>query len=159
MRTPPWNKLLICSLNKLQRVLELTCSIQKHRAHPDYLGIPKQGTWSLGSKPATFCMCHLIFFYPFLQYTALKQGFHLTDGAARILPQFLSFYLPHDKYPYWSAWHQALCEKECLRRGTREDRSITNLWSYLGSNPGECFINWAMPLGLPNLLNTVWLVW
>ena len=31
-----------------------------------------------------------------------------TDGAARILTWFLSFYISHDKYSHWSTWQLAL---------------------------------------------------
>ena len=36
----------------------------------------------------------MFFSNPFLPYIALLSVFHLTDAASRILPQFLSFYLP-----------------------------------------------------------------
>ena len=35
-------------------------------------------------------------------YIALISVFCPTDGAARILPRFLSFYLPQNKYSRWS---------------------------------------------------------
>ena len=50
-------------------------------------------------------------FTPYLPYIALISVFCLTDGAARILPWFLSFYLPRDKYSRWSTWQQALWER------------------------------------------------
>ena len=84
------------------------------------------------------------FLYPFPLNIALISVFCLTDGTAKILAQFLSFYLPCDKYSYWSEWQQALKERECMWGGTWKDRSTKNLWLYLGYNPGCLHVRWVL---------------
>ena len=74
-----------------------------------------------------------IYFYntPFRPYIALISVFCPTDGAARILPWFHSFYLPNDKYSPWCTCRNALCERESAHGGgTWEDRSTINFGRY-----------------------------
>ena len=92
-----------------------------------------------------------------LTYIGLVSVFRLTDGTARILPWFLSFYLPSDKYSRWSTQWQALRERECTWWGTQEDRSTINFGCVQVQTPaacaaGKCFIHCAMPLGLEDIL-------
>ena len=59
---------------------------------------------------------------------ALISVFNFTDGATRILPGFLSFYLPMTSI-HSGAHDDRHCEKESTQestQGTREDRSTIN---------------------------------
>ena len=83
-----------------------------------------------------------VFFNPFLPYIALISVFHLTDGAAMILLQFLSFI---------SAWWQALWVRKCIWWGTKRIGALKIFdcnrgWTLAICMAGQCFIHCAMPL-------------
>ena len=76
---------------------------------------------------------------PFLSFITLLTLFCLTDGPARILPWFLSFCLPCDKYSCWSTWRKALLDREsAYGEGTQEDRSTINFGHAQVRTPSAC---------------------
>ena len=94
-------------------------------------------------------------------YIALISVFRLTDGAARILPWFLSF-----TSPITSINAGAGDNKDCVRErvhmtGVPEKIGAVKIfghiwvWTLATCMAGKCFIHCAMPLGQPNLTKPI----
>ena len=81
--------------------------------------------------------------------------FRLTDGGARILPQFLSFYLPHDNVTiiHAGARDNRHCERENACGGVPKRKGALKVFGRIKVQTlavcvaGECFTHCAMPLG------------
>ena len=69
-----------------------------------------------------------------------------ADGAARILPQFLSFYLPMTSI-HAGVQDYRHCERECMWQGTQAMGAL-KIFGCPGSNPGSAWQASALYIAL-----------
>ena len=95
-------------------------------------------------------ICARVFLPSFYTNLALISMFCTTDGPARILPPFLSFYFPPLQVFMLEHVATGIVRESACGGGTQEDRSTkifgrVRVWTQATCMVGERFIHCAMP--------------